>query len=209
MPAPKWETHSSAWSRVFGFRKHGKGGAWVSDTGCPIRMRGYTELWLGDLDAKLRKKIDTALRRGYALERNSQLRPVLDMLEKVAPKQMPPIGYVGKTELSLFLATEDEADDFQRELNANTVMTEAFKGSRIVVRSGRNGWWLIYVDLFKPRGEGGCTKHMAPCFTELRVTIDEWMKPGASVREEFARWCAEDNRVIKIPFDSHLKRGVK
>jgi len=133
---------------------------------------------------------------------------MLDMLEKVQPEQMLPIGYVGKTELTLFLATEDEADDLQKELNANTVMTEAFRGSRIRVRKGRDGWWLVQVDLYKPRGARGNTKHMAPCFTQLRVTIDEWMKPDASIREEFARWCAEDNKVIRIPFDSHLKRGV-
>ncbi len=204
MRVPKWENHSSAWSRTFNYRSKGKK-TWLCDADCPIRMRGYSELWLGDLDAKLRKKIDTALRRGYALERESQLRPILDMLEKFSPKQMPPIGYVGKTELTLFTATEAEALSLQKELDANTVMTEAFKGSRIGVSKGRNNWWLVQVMLYKPRGARGNTKHMAPRFTELRVTIDEWMKSGADVREKFARWCAEDNRVIKIPFDSHLK----
>ena len=208
MPAPKWENHSSAWTRAYAFRSNGKK-TWMSDANCPIRMRGYSELWLGDLGAKLRKKIDTALRRGYALERRSQLLPVLHMLEKFQPKQMPPIGYVGKTELTLFVTTEKESLELQSELNANTVMTEAFKGSRIRASKGRDGWWYVHVDLYKPRGARGNTKHMAPCFTELRASIDEWMKSGASIREEFARWCAEDNRVIKIPFDSHLKRGVE
>lgn len=208
MPAPKWEKHSSAWTRAYAYRSKGKK-TWMSDANCPIRMRGYSELWLGDLDAKLLKKIDTALRRGYALERNSQLLPILHMLEKFQPKQMPPIGYVGKTELALFLATEDEADDLRRELDANTVMTDAFAGSKIGVTKGRDGWWIVQVDLYKPRGARGNTKHMAPCFTALRASIDEWMKSGADLREAFARWCAEDNRVIKIPFDSHLKRGVE
>ena len=206
MPVPKWETHSSAWSRAYNYRTKGKK-TWVTDADCPIRMRGYSELWLGDLDAKLRKKIDTALRRGYALERESQLRPILVMLEPFYPKGMPPIGYVGKTELTLFLATEDEANDLRQELNANTVMTEAFVGRKIGVTKGRDGWWIVQVSLYKPRGVRGNTKHMAPCFTELRASIDEWMKSGADLREAFARWCAEDNRVIKIPFDSHLKRN--
>ncbi len=205
MPAPKWENHSSAWSRMYDFKKQGVK-SWLNDADTALRMRGYTELKMGNLDAKLRKKIDTALRRGYALERNSQLRPVLDMLEKSAPKQMPPIGYVGKTELTLFTVTEAEAIDFQKELSANTVMTEAFKGSKIGVSKGRNGWWIIQIMLYKSRGARGNTKHMAPRFTELRVTIDEWMKSGADAREAFARWCAEDNKVIRIPFDSHLKR---
>ncbi len=208
MPAPEWESHSSAWSRTFNYRSKGKK-TWMCDADCPIRMRGYTELWLGDLGVKLLKKIDTALRRGYALERESQLRPILSMLEKFHPKGMPPIGYVGKTELTLFLATEDEANDLRKELDANTVMTEAFIGSKIRVSKGRNRWWIVQVSLYKSRGERGNTKHMAPCFTELRVTIDEWMKSGADAREAFARWCAEDNRVIKIPFDSHLKRGAE
>ncbi len=176
----------------------------MPDDECPMRMRGYTELVFGNLDAKLRKKIDTALKRGYSLENRTQLPILLAMLQKFCPAGSVPIGYVGKTELRIYIPDLDDAKNMCDELNALSTLTESFKGQcvRRAPGMGCKGYHCVVAYTLR-KGATGQNRHLVSAFTELRPAIDQWMEKDATVREQVARWCADDSSVIRIPFDSH------
>lgn len=207
------ETHERAWDRVYWFKKLAakRGHSWMKDKDCPIRMRGYSELVFGDLDPKLRKKVDSALKRGYALERRSGLRTILDLVCRYNPIQKFPIGYLGKSEFELYLPTEEAAVDLRQEILALNTMTESFRGKndRFTV-GGRTkyGYTCLSVYWIAARNVGKHDSHpqLRPCFTKMRPAIDEYMAQDAAVREQVARWCNDDDLTIRIPFDSHKER---
>lgn len=202
------EPHSSAWNRMYNYRKRWKP-HWQSEGLCPIRMRGYTELVLGNLDMKLRKKLDTALKRGYALEINTQLPLLLRMVIDHCPVARVPIGYVGKTFLDLYIPTIEEAKDMCDELNALAVLTDSFKGRQLRYYQGYG--WQNYARITANTLRKGVnpqleTAQLVSAFTELRPAIGQWMEKDAANREQMAHWCADDASVIRIPFDSHKDR---
>ncbi|VAW79646.1 hypothetical protein MNBD_GAMMA15-1663 [hydrothermal vent metagenome] len=205
------ETHSVAWNRTYYFRqlykpekKDGRhiGPSWMSQEDCPIRLRGYTEIVMGDIAPKLRKKIGVTIRRGYQLEKNTQLPWVLRPIEKhndVAPIR---IGYVGKTEFILFMPTAELAVDLQKELHALTVMTEVFSGQGIRARGTK-----VTCNISSRSDAKGKQAHLRSAFKELRPAIDDHMALWAREREKVAEWCANDKSVIRIPFDTHKDKA--
>lgn len=203
------ETHSVAWARVWDWRKRSNQGSWISDEKDPIRMRGYTELILGNLDPKLRKKLDTALKRGYALEDATQLKPLLRLIEDHHPEYHIPIGYVGKTEMWVFAQDENDARSICDELNALSVLTDSFKGNAVRRTPGfdRRGYCAVRAYTMRKGVGHRRAAHLISAFKEMRPSIDLLMEKDAAVREKIARWCATDNRTIRIPFDSHKDRG--
>lgn len=207
MPNPM-EGHAWAWSRMHSFRNAVKGSNWMSDTDCPLRMRGYTELAFVNLDSKLRKKIDSAVKRGYALENRTQLPTMLKMIEDFCPIANVPIGYIGKTDLRLYLSEPTKAQDMCDELNALSTLTESFKGNKMRLLSSWNkhGYHCVMANTMR-KGATGQAAHLRSAFKEMRPTIDEFMEEDAAIREQIARWCADDSTVIRVPFDSHMKRG--
>lgn len=200
------ETHSKAWRRQYDWRRSGKH-SWMSDKEAPIRMRGYSELQFVNIPPKLRKKLDSALKRGYALENSTQLPILLRIVKHFCPVANVPIGYIGKTEMKLYLPTEEDAIDLQNELRAQTVMTEAFDGGKVAHAPQWNwrDWHCVHVRAQR-KGAKGQSAHLVSTFKEMRPAIDEWMAKEASVREDIARWAADDATVIRIPFDSHKER---
>lgn len=214
---PKLETHEVAWDRVAGYRQATRQRArwsrrWEKDVDCAIRMRGYTELVFGNLDSKVRKKIDSALKRGYGLEKNTQLPHLLRMIEQFNPIQPVPIGYVGKTEFNVYVPTVDEAEDLRKEIIAVNAMTDGFKGNRVKVGGTMHGYHSVLMQWAERKDEDDSAKrwnsasHLKPCFTQIRPCIDSWLDSDAAVREEIARWCAKDDSTIRVPFDSHKRR---
>ncbi len=198
------ETHSEAWGRQYEWRRKSKKG-WIPDHEAPIRMRGYSELIFGNLDPKLRKKLDSALKRGYRLENSTQLPSLIRMVMNHNPIANVPIGYIGKTDMTIWLPTLHDANDLQSELEAQTVMTEAFDGKNINTMSGKQDWFAVRVLAQRAGAKGQCA-HLVSTFKEMRPAIDEWMAKEAKVREDIARWAANDATVIRIAFDSHKER---
>lgn len=200
------ETHSSAWSRAYNIRNSAKGG-WEGDSACPIRLRGYTELVMGNIDPKLRKKIDTAVRRGYMLESRTQLPMYLSMFRERNPIGNIPIGYIGKTAMTVYLPDEDSAKLLEQELQALLVMTEAIKNKARfnVIAHDYSGYWILNIHAYAKEAKGR-TAHLLSAFNGMRPVIDEALSPDAHTREKFARWCADDATTIRIPFDSHKGR---
>lgn len=205
MTKVKTEGHGSAWNRVYHIRKtYG----WGKAGRCPIRLRGYSELVMERIRPKLRKKIDTALKRGYRLDGKDDLVKILDMICSYNPIQAIVIGYVGKTRMSIYLPTRDDADDLKRELEAQVVMTEAFKGAELRVLHSDNPTGYEHEVFLKQwhnaGGKGSRDQPQLKAVTrECRFAIDEWMDKEAAVRERIAHWCAQDDSVIRIPFDTH------
>ena len=208
MPESLLETHSRAWSRNHSFRSAVKGSNWMPDDECPMRMRGYTELVFGNLDPKLRKKIDTALKRGYALENRTQLPIVLAFITKFCPVANVPIGYVGKTELRIYVPELEDAKNMCDELNALSVLTDSFKGKQVERAPGMGmmGYSCVRANTHRKGIAYTRTSHLISAFTELRPAVDQWMEKDAAKREQIARWCADDSSAIRVPFDSHKER---
>lgn len=201
------ETHSSAWNRAHEIRRRVKNG-WEHDSDSPIRLRGYTELVMGNIKPKLRKKIDTAIRRGYTLENRTQLPLYLSFIRGHNPIMALPIGYIGKTSMDIYLPNEDDVKELKRELQAQLVMTEAHsKGtSNFSVNAHRHSnYWVLRVSAYAADAAGKCP-HLVSAFKEMRPAIDEWLSSDAHNREKIARWCANDASTIRVPFDSHRNR---
>lgn len=208
MPDDLLETHSRAWNRSHSFRSAVKGSNWMPDDKCPIRMRGYTELVFGNLDKKLRKKVDTALRRGYALENRTQLPILLAFITKFCPAGSVPIGYIGKTELRIYVPNLEDAKSMCDELNALSVLTDSFKGNQMQRAPGMGtmGYSCVVARTLAKSAPHTRTGHLMSAFTDLRPAVDQWMARDAVKREHMAHWCANDSSVIRVPFDSHKER---
>jgi len=200
----KLESHSAAWHRVYYIKK---AMGWPSESNCPIRLRGYSELIMRRIPARVRKKIGSALKRGYRLDQKADFKKLLDFICKYNPAQPIDIGYIGKTRFDVWVPTQDDALDLQKELQAQTVMTEAVEGGKINITATPSdcGYWEVFVRQWLRAGGKGSSNQpqLKAQMSELRVPIDEWMEHDAPVRERIARWCADDHSILRIPFDTH------
>lgn len=204
---PDLEGHSHAWHRMYDFRKRAPKVNWQSDADCSLRMRGYTELVFGNLPPKLRKKIDSALKRGYMLEDSTQLKPVIRLIEKHNPVSKDfVIGYVGKTDMEIFVPTPEQAAELCDTLKAGVVMTDKIKMQALHVGTPRRNMHPVVCRVAHAEDASGHAAHLKPCFTELRPLMNNALESWASDREAVARWCADDACTIRIPFDSHKDR---
>jgi hypothetical protein len=181
---------------------------WPGEKTIPIRLRGYSELVMGSIDPKLRKKIAASLKRGYRLDDKDDHSTLLNMICKHNPFKSIRIGYVGKARFLVYVPTYEDAEDLRQELDAQTVMTEAFKGKDIHTHEDTKGYSQVYFRAQEEAGGKGSKNQpqLKARFTQLRYAIDEWMEKDAAIREQIARWCADDDSCIRIPFDSHRKR---
>lgn len=203
---PKVEWHSTAWHRCYEYRRSGSG--WVTERLCPIRLRGYSELVMGNVPAKLRKTIDTSLKRGYRLSGKSDLCEVLNIILNHNPIAAIPIGYIGKSKFAVY-AHWDDAKELQQALKGMAVMTETFDGDSVRMRGKMSsGYREVYVsEWIRAGGKGSSNQpQLKASFTHARQVIDTYMERDAAVREQIARWCANDDCTIRIPFDSHKEK---
>lgn len=200
----KLESHGEAYHRVYFIKK--KMG-WPKESEVPIRLRGYSELIMRRIDKRVRKKIDTAIKRGYALDKKQDFARLLKFICDHNPILPISIGYVGKTNMNVFVRTPDDAIDLQKELQAQTVMTESLEQHLIGRQASpsEHGYYEVYVRQWVEAGGKGSPDQpqLKAQFTELRVAIDDWMEHEAPIRERIARWCADGNSVIQVPFDTH------
>ena len=198
------EKHGDAWHRCYFIKKAMD---WPKESDCPIRLRGYSELIMHRIPARVRKKIDSALKRGYALDQKADFKRLLKFICDYNPIQPISIGYVGKTNFNIWVKTAEDATDLKKELRAQTVMTEAVN-QRLIDRAATpsdHGYYEVYVRQWIEAGGKGSSDQpqLKSQSSELRVAIDEWMEEDAPIREQIARWCDDDNSIIRIPFDTH------
>lgn len=203
---PDLEGHSDAWHRVYTIRK---ATGWASEDACPIRLRGYSQLIMGRIAPKLRKKIDSALKRGYRLDAKKDHEMLLNMICKHNPIQPIRIGYVGKSRFSVFVLSHEDAIDLQKELLAQTLMTDAFKGRDINIHEVGPGYYEVWYRARENSGGKGSKNQpqLKARFAHVRYAIDEWMEQDAAVRERIAAWAAGNDSRIMIPFDTHKEEN--
>lgn len=203
---PVIESHSEAWGRVYYVKKAMD---WPHERAVPIRLRGYSELIMRRIDKRVRKKIDTALKRGYKLDKKSNLVHLLRMICTYNPIKAIQLGYVGKTRFDIWMPSRTAALDLREELRAQIVMTEAMKGSKIHVdeKPSKYGNYSVWFREIRKAGGVGSPNQpqLKSCVRELRFIIDECMGQDASIRERIAHWCAQGDSTLRIPFDTHQK----
>ena len=202
------ETHSAAWNRVYHYRNQGGSNEYVAERKCPIRLRGYSELVMGRVPAKLRKAVDTAIRRGYRLSEKAKLVTLVRLVSLHNPIATVPIGYIGKTNFSIF--TKDP-DDLLEQLGALSAIDEKLAERDIDRRTDFNeyGYCEVYCREYIRGGGGAYSKEqpqLKSCFRHARSIVDTFMEKDAAVREQIAKWCADDNCTIRIPFDTHKEQ---
>lgn len=209
MKKPTIETADQGWSRFLDFRRTHKT-RWQSQADCPLRIVGVTEMDFANISPRLLKDVDTALKRGYALKRNSQLTPILELVRKYNPIKNVPIGYLGKTEFYLYVPTYEQACELRDHIIALNSMTDSFtaRNLKAVEESARHNMYA-YVSCYwawnRQARRDDHNPQLRPCFTKVRPMMDEAMEADAFTREEIARW-VESKPVLRIPFDSHKER---
>ncbi len=211
MKKPTIETADSAWSRLHTFRRTHKT-KWQSESECPFRIVGISEMDFANLSPRLLKDVDTALKRGYTLKRNSQLTPILNLVKDHNPIKRVPIGYLGKTEFYLYVPTYEQACELRDHIIALNSMTDSFivparnlKAVEEIARHNMYAYVSCYWACNRQVKRDDSHPHLRPCFTKMRPMIDEAMEADAFTREEIARW-VESKPIIRIPFDSHKER---
>jgi hypothetical protein len=173
-----------------------KSDRFCEDHDVPIRLRGYSEIVMGNLPPKERKSIDTALRRGYSLAKANRATSILDLVTKSVSFCT---GYLGKTQGSLWFPDSDARDACMQHIEAQLVMTEKFNANGINER----GSHIINIQVKQEWGDNPLKSHM----TELRTVVDEHMALWAQPREALANSLLPDDAVIRVPFDSHKGRN--
>lgn len=203
---PDLEGHGNAWHRCYEIRGANKG--WDSEKSCPIRLRGYSELIMRSIAPKVRKKIDSALKRGYRLDAKKDHVTLLNMICKHNPIKPIRLGYIGKSRFNVWVPSQEDAVDLQKELHAQTVVTEAFKGVDINTYASKDGYHEVWYRAVERAGGKGSKDQpqLKARFTHIRCAIDEWMGKDAASREQVAKWAACDDSVIRIPFDTHKEK---
>lgn len=193
-PTKTTEGIITAWNRWVACWK--KSDSYAQPDEVPLRMRGYTEIVMGNLLQKERKAIDTSLRRGYSLAKDNRAANILSLITGSVDFS---IGYLGKTRGSLWLPSTTARDACLQHLEAQLVMTEKFNASGLRAR-GSNG---ISIQVRQEWGDNPLKSYM----TELRVVVDEHMAHWAVDREKLANSLLADDAAIRIPYDSHKGRN--
>ena len=200
----KIESHSEAWGRVYYVKKAMD---WPHERNVPIRLRGYSELIMHRIDKRVRKKIDSALKRGYKLDTRSDLVYLLRMICTYNPIKEIQLGYVGKTRFDIWVPSQADALELREELRALNVMSEAFDCDYLHVDSMPSNWGNYSVWFRQSKRAGGVGSPDQPQLKSIvrdsHGIIDVWMEQGAAVREQVAHWCAQGDSTLRIPFDTH------
>lgn len=206
MPRPKIEGHNMAWHRCYEYR--GAGSGWLGEDKCPIRLRGYSELVMGRVPPKIRKAIDTALKRGYRLSGKKDFRHVMEIILENNPIQkFIPIGYVGKSRFNVKVNC-DVAVEMVETLKGLSAIDDKFDGDTVHYQAG-SPYSEVYVrEWVRAGGKGSSNQpQLKAGFTHVRAIIDTYMEEEAAIREQIARWCSADDCTIRIPFDTHKEES--
>jgi len=193
-PSDGIEGITAAWNRWIRCWK--KSEKYCDDFEVPLRMRGYSEIVMGNLPQKERKAIDTALRRGYCLAMSNRVVVVLTLITKTVDFN---IGYLGKTRGSLWFPDADARDACMQHIEAQLVMTEKFSAKDLSEQGSHN----IRIQVHQEWGDSPLKSHM----TELRTVVDEHMALWAYQREKLADTLLADDAVLRVPYDSHKGRN--
>ena len=201
---PELEWHSAAWHRCYQYRSAGSD--WTTERLCPIRLRGYSELIMGRVPPKMRKAIDSALKRGYRLSGKADFTQVLSIILDHNPIEKIPIGYIGKSRFNIYVRRED-GEELQQALKGLSAIDEKFDGDSVRLQPG-SGYSEVYVrEWIRAGGQGSSNQpQLKASFTHARAVINTYMEKDAAVRERIARWCASDDCTIRIPFDSQKEK---
>jgi hypothetical protein len=190
-PSKGIEDGGTAWNRWVKTYKKQPPGEYL-DHLIPIRLRGYSEIVMSDLTDRERKAIDTTLRRGYALSQSPRWCLVLDLILSTVDWD---IGYLGKTQGTLWFPNKKARDACRKHMEAQLVMTEKFRASDL-----RNyGPNKLYISVGVDRWSND---HLKAHFTELRQVADAELATWKRKRVLLANKLKPDTAVVRVPFDS-------
>lgn len=192
---------------------------WRTQKSCPVRMVGIAELRTGDIPDKWRKRMDTAIRRGYALENRTVLPTFLDIFcNSVTP--VIPIGYVGKQDGSVWISDDDYEDAKKAVVSWYMMTGEAVEAhlqtrksdyvqSYIHGRTHAAPGELIRFDAeFPAPSQGGDeAPHLRSASKGFRKAMEPYLAKWAREREKLADALQRDDYTVRIPFDSHIERS--
>ena len=175
-----------AWNRWVRCWK--KSERYCEDFDVPMRLRGYTELTMGDLPKRERKQIDTTLRRGYSF-----------FLSLITSTVDWDIGYLGKSQGRLWLPDKTMRDACMKHMEAQLVMTDKFDAKGLEAGNSCHRITINVQGLWS-------NETLKPHMTELRHVVDEHMALWARQREVLANRLLPDDAVVRLPFDSFKGR---
>lgn len=187
-PSHGIETITGAWNRWVNTYKRQPSGKYC-DSEIPIRLRGYSELTMGELTDKERKAIDASIRRGYTLAKSSRWYMCLQLILRSVDFQL---GYLGKTRGSIWMPDTESRDALLQHMEAQLVMTEKFSAGDL----------STYGEHYVRVNVNTRANPMKAHLTELRQVIDEHMEFWVRRRTRLANKLESDDAVIRIPFDS-------
>lgn len=209
--APIVEPMYDAYSRYR--RTHHRAG-WGDGSKHPFVMRGESELRMSMIKSRTYNKMLNSITKGYLQEQHTMMPHVVKIATLASPFRRFPVGYLGKTQFTLWMPSEGAAINLRKEIVALNTMVDAVKSQSVIV-SGTTKWGFHavecsqYVSSWDPNPTGSNyaapTQQLKPLFNQLRTVIDANMKTWLAMREPFVEWLIE-RPIITIPFDSTTNR---
>jgi hypothetical protein len=184
----------------------GKAVKWKWDkAGSVLRVMGYTELSVPNMDAATVRFIRTTLDRGYVL-RDGHERELLKLVIAAAPKPIG-IGYIGRTKMSVYFPEVIDTQAIVKELKTMQQLVDSTKRIPYIAKPMEHGEWNISTRLYvrRERGAGPPPAH----FAEARRLLDHYLQSKEAIehRQPVLDWF-ESKPVIRVPFASHTRDGA-
>lgn len=193
-PSKGIEQGATAWNRWVRIYKKQPSGQY-SDHEIPVRLRGYSELRMGDLTKRERKAIDTSIRRGYSLSESPRWMECLRFIIRSVDWNL---GYLGKTRGTLWFPSNEARDDCLQHMEAQLVMTEKFS-ARDLYTYGDN---KLRIQVSGASGYNYDADHLKAHLTELRTVADEHMDAWVTQRVTLADRLLPDDAIVRVPYDT-------
>ena len=183
MLTPAWNRYVEVWK--YTHKKYEKT--------MPLRMRGYSEMPMSEIDPKERKQMHSAVLRGYRLAQNNRATQLLNLLLTQVDYSL---GYSGKTQASMWFPSKEARDDCLTHLEAQTVMTEAFNAKQSL-RKWNDNSFNIWINSGRWNND-----QLKAHLSEARLVFDEHMDKWKDRRIWLADKIMDDSWICRVPFDS-------
>lgn len=209
---------SGIWNNNSALRKD-----WHRQEEAPMRVVGVFQMRTGDIPDRWRKRMDSAIRRGYMLENRTILPELVSLFASTADTPVP-IGYVGKQDggvylleddvgaawdsvVSWYMMTGEAREENVRRHNSSAYVWCGGHHVDVALSHGMDALGLVKFGASFYVGNDGSEapqlKHAAKGF---RKAVDPYLEHWAEPRNALADALQDDDYIVRIPFDSHLNR---
>jgi hypothetical protein len=181
-----------------------------------MEVHGRTTLHINQIPTPIKKKMLSAVKKGYAQAQNGLWPQVLRFLSiQTGMQNSIPIGYVGKTQFLVWLVDDGGFEEKYDELMAMVTLTGDFSASslRLPNKNGNTGpYGVPVIPGYQPvecqvrwddmkKSPNNMANHLMTHFSQVRHLLDRYMVEQAHLRKPLIDLINSDE-IIEVPFST-------